>query len=178
MQRIFIVRHGQSKANAAKQVCGQIDSPLTQLGKEQAKKAGQDARSYNFDLIVTSPLMRAKETAQIIARQIGYNPKNIIVLEELIERFMGRAEGLSYAESPLLSGNFEAIEQMSDLEPFETVYRRARLALTIIKHYQHKKILIVCHNTVGRMLKTVAQHEEPLAMYDQPRLENGTIYPL
>lgn len=70
MTTLYIVRHGQSQANAAGILQGsQVDTPLTIKGQQQAQLVGQQlaARKISFDLVVASPLLRAAQTATIIA---------------------------------------------------------------------------------------------------------------
>lgn len=179
MQHIYIVRHGQSKDNAHKIVSGTHETPLSELGREQARAAGQHARGLSIDLIVASPLGRAQQTAKIIAEQIGYPEEDIITIPELAERDLGKLEGTSYAKNPRLNGNFPAVEHIMGVEKLDPFYNRVQHALRqILSYKKHQQILVVCHVGVGRMLRTIVANHKPLSMYDQPKLENGTIYPL
>lgn len=179
MQRIYMVRHGQSVDNAHKIVSGRHETPLSELGKEQARAAGQHARGLALDLIVASPLMRAQQTAKIIAEAIGYPEADIVTIPELAERDLGNLEGTSYAQNPMLNGNFPATDHIIGVEKLEPFYHRVQHALRQVMHYKkHHRILIVCHVGVGRMLRTIAEGKKPLTMYEQAKLENGKIYPL
>ncbi len=66
---LILVRHGQSEANAAGLLLGRLDSPLTELGRRQAKVLGEvlALRDPTPVQLVTSPLLRARETADAIA---------------------------------------------------------------------------------------------------------------
>jgi len=91
MARILLVRHGQSEWNAEGRWQGQADIALSELGRAQAKAAvGQLG---TFDLIAASTLIRASETAAIIAEGLGVGP--VVPLPELIERSAGEWSGLS-----------------------------------------------------------------------------------
>ena len=73
MTTLYIVRHGQSQANATGILQGsQIDTPLTEKGRQQASLVRQQLQSRKifFDLVVASPLLRAAQTAAIIAPQV------------------------------------------------------------------------------------------------------------
>ena len=71
--RILLIRHGQSKANVNGRIQGP-DDPLTDFGRHQAKLVGEHlAREYHFDLLVSSALHRARETASIIAEHTGHD---------------------------------------------------------------------------------------------------------
>lgn len=178
MQRIYMVRHGQSKNNAAKIVTGSNESPLSELGKIQAQTAGQHARGLNIDLIVASPLGRAQQTAQIIAKEIGYDQENITTAKGFAERDLGKLEGFSYAHNERLNGNFPAVEHIAGVESLTHFHQRVQHELRDLLHDKHKNILIVCHIGVERMLKTIVEGKEPFAIYSQPHLENAHIYPL
>jgi broad specificity phosphatase PhoE len=69
MKKIYFVRHGESEANVKKIVAGsETDAAITEKGRVQAEKAGQELLDKKIELIVSSPLTRTKETATIIAR--------------------------------------------------------------------------------------------------------------
>lgn len=174
-----MVRHGQSKDNAHKIVSGTHETELSQLGTQQAHDAGDHARALQIDLIISSPMKRAQQTAHIIAEEIAYPATDIITMPELAERGLGKLEGTSYAQNPRLNGNFPAVEHIQGVEKLPVFHARIQHALRQILGYKkNQSILIVCHVNVGRMLRTVAGGKKPLAMYDQTKLENGKIYPL
>lgn len=178
MQQIFITRHAQSIANASQIIAGQRESDLSDLGKQQAQQLGEIAAEQHIDTIVSSPMKRARHTAEIIAEHIGYPPEDIHILPELIERQLGELEGKHYRDTPLGSGNTIGAEEVTGMEPIDVLHERVKHALDTIYNLPGKHILVVCHNGSGRMLRTVYKGGEPLALYEQPRLENATIYPL
>jgi broad specificity phosphatase PhoE len=92
MKKLYFIRHGLSEMNKSGHFAGTIDTPLAEEGRAQAKMAGIKARELRIDLIVTSPLIRASETAEIIARQIGYPKDKIVLSRLLIERHWGDLE--------------------------------------------------------------------------------------
>ncbi len=67
--RFYFVRHGESAGNVARKMQGHLDSPLTDRGRRQAARMGQWFRSgeVTVDHLLTSPLQRARETAEILA---------------------------------------------------------------------------------------------------------------
>ena len=67
MKRIIMVRHGQSESNVRKTFTGQLDAPLTDVGREQAQRMAQYLDKYRIDKIYASSLDRSVETAQAIA---------------------------------------------------------------------------------------------------------------
>ena len=71
MQKLYLVRHGQSEWNYQKKVQGQQDTILTEQGRIQAKKLGHRLKKENIDAIYSSDLKRAYETANIIGKEIN-----------------------------------------------------------------------------------------------------------
>lgn len=174
-----MIRHGQSQANAHKEVAGSRESPLTELGKHQARLAGAGAKKLGVTRIICSAIGRAKETASIIAKEAGVPTSHITVMPNLGERTLGELEGTNYAKNERLSGNFPETETIKGVEPLIHFHGRINHALrTILHDYPNETVLIVSHMNPGRMLQTIAQGRPPIEMYDQPRLENGQIYPL
>lgn len=94
--RIFAVRHGQTDYNHLRLVQGYMDNPLNEEGIAQAERMGlyMQKHNYTFDAVYTSPLIRAKKTAEVIIKTL--NIQTEIITEPLfIERDFGYFEGKS-----------------------------------------------------------------------------------
>ncbi len=160
-------------------IAGSHDSPLSELGRRQATYAGQTAKEFfPFDLIVTSPMSRAVQTAEIVAEQLGYPRDRLLVLEELRERNLGDVEGRDYRHAPQHNGNYEDAENVPGVEPIESLYARASHVLEVLRARPEKRVLVVCHNGCGRMLETAWAADTPMGMYKRPRMENAVFYQL
>ncbi len=74
LKRLYLLRHGQAEYNVKKLVQGRCNSPLTELGVEQAHMAGAWLREHGVapDAIVSSPLGRAMQTAEVVACELGF----------------------------------------------------------------------------------------------------------
>jgi broad specificity phosphatase PhoE len=94
MARILLVRHGESEWNALGRWQGQADSPLSDLGRLQAKVASRALGQV--DAIASSDLQRAQVTAEIISGELGVGP--VIVDADLRERDAGEWSGLTRAD--------------------------------------------------------------------------------
>jgi probable phosphoglycerate mutase len=92
--RLLLVRHGQSEWNAAGRWQGQLDPPLSDLGRRQARAAATALGAV--DAVFSSDLQRAAETATIIATELGVLP--VLVDPDLRERSAGEWEGLTRVE--------------------------------------------------------------------------------
>jgi broad specificity phosphatase PhoE len=179
MQHLYLMRHGQSEANAHHIVAGSHDSPLSDIGRKQAVYAGETAKQYfHFDLIVSSPMDRALETARLVAEHSGYDPGRILVLEDLRERNLGEVEGQDYEHAPQHNGNYEDAENVPGVEPIADLFNRMAGVLDQLRARPEQNILIVAHNGCGRMLKVALRGGQPMDMYKQPRTENAVVYQL
>ncbi|MCX7625982.1 MAG: histidine phosphatase family protein [Candidatus Sumerlaeaceae bacterium] len=93
--KVIVVRHGQTRWNEEGRWQGRLNSPLTALGREQARKAGEIVRRYSLDAAYSSDAGRAVETAEIILEGTGITA---IAHPALRERDYGVYEGLTAAE--------------------------------------------------------------------------------
>lgn len=115
--QIFFIRHGQSTANAEGVWQGQLEFPLSELGREQARLCGRAlSRFGDFSSVYSSPLSRASETAEIIRRELvvsGGFDGEIIELASLTERHGGILQGRPWAQT--VEENPELIERFRKL---------------------------------------------------------------
>ena len=151
--------------NVTGHIAGITDTPLVKEGREQAKQAGKKAKKLGIDCIVTSPLSRAKETAEIIAREIKYPINDIHVSKLLLERDFGEAEGHPYAPDLNLDG-------FSDIETLDTLIERARLSLRWIDTLPGSTVLVVSHGSYGRALRSILTDH---AFSDAEKIQNSEI---
>lgn len=87
----YFVRHGQTSWNAEKRVMGHADIDLNDEGRRQAEEVRKTLAGNTFVAIITSPLLRARETAEIIAKEHLDTP--LLIASELKERDFGEYEG-------------------------------------------------------------------------------------
>jgi broad specificity phosphatase PhoE len=174
MKTIYFVRHGETEANVTRIVSGAgSNTPLTENGRQQAKKAGQDLKSKNIELVICSPLPRTVETAGIIAKAIGYDTRKILRNPLFIERTMGTYEGSS--EEVYLSD--QANNRMhSSAETTEQMYNRLTQALESLKSYKENRILVVSHGGASRAVRVINQNLHHSKMYEIDKIGNAEIY--
>lgn len=165
MIHLYFCRHGESEANVEGYYAGHIDVPLTDTGREQARQAGLRAKELNIDCIVASPLIRAVDTATIIADQLGIPAANIIFDEVFKERFLGSLQGMPY--------DFGDEDSAPDAEPMTELKLRAERGLNILQSLNGKNILLVAHGTFGLALEAVV---DPNGTYEE--LPNAHIVQL
>ncbi|RNF02949.1 phosphoglycerate mutase protein [Trypanosoma conorhini] len=165
MATVHVCRHGQDEDNLEGLLNGRRDRPLTQLGREQATALAQrikeGGKSYNA--ILASPLQRANETARIIG---GVLSVKVETDNELVERDFGVLTGKpidqirAYAGESVLQGDkvlyFLSVE---GAETFEECYSRAASVLRRVDAaFTGKRVLLVCHGDIGKMLQAVRRN--------------------
>lgn len=69
--RLLLIRHGESEGNARGIIQGRVDTRLTELGREQAQQTAEALAEHGITEVVSSPLLRARESAEIIAERLG-----------------------------------------------------------------------------------------------------------
>lgn len=147
--------------NKLNQWGGTSNTPLTKKGVEQAKDVGKRAKDKNlsFDIIVSSPLDRAHNTAKHIAEAIGYPIDKIVLNDLFLERNFGILEGktVDYALYPVDQSVLDGID---GVEPVSELFERAKKAHNYIQKLPHERILIVAHGAFGRALRDAINCEE------------------
>ncbi|MFR8051015.1 MAG: histidine phosphatase family protein [Negativibacillus massiliensis] len=98
MTILYLIRHGETGGNYEGRFQGIIDNPLNEYGIRQAKMLGEAFSLSKIDVLYTSPLQRAKKTAEIIAEMHGLEKLSPIVDEGLIELNGGLLEGRKFSE--------------------------------------------------------------------------------
>ena len=174
MKTIYFVRHGESESNLADVVSGGgNDVPLTENGRAQAKKAGQDLKDKGIELIVCSPLIRTVETARIVAKEMGYNPDKIVTNPLFVERAYGIYEG---GPNTKLRADIEAQKLHISVETEPQMYERLHKALEWLKTLKENKILVVSHGGAGRAVRVIDQNLDHSHMYKLEAMQNAAIY--
>jgi uncharacterized phosphatase len=156
MKHLYFARHGLSELNVKGLFAGVTDTPLTAEGRKQAKIAGKKAKSLPIEAIASSPLSRALETAQIIAKEVGISPQAIHVNKLLLERDFGSLEGQPWSPDLNLDG-------FSDLETVDSLMERAKLALEWLHTFEEDNVLVVSHGAFGRALRSLLRDDYPFS---------------
>jgi 2,3-bisphosphoglycerate-dependent phosphoglycerate mutase len=101
---LAIVRHGQSLWNLENRFTGWVDVPLTDKGRDEARRAGEHLRGVHFDVAYTSRLSRAEDTLRIIVETAGFEGLPVIRDQALNERHYGDLQGLNKADTAAAYG--------------------------------------------------------------------------
>lgn len=159
-QELLLVRHGQSTANAKGVWQGQLDYPLSDEGLRQAALASRALARMPFDALYSSPLARAFQTAEIIARRASF-VGGIVPVRGLTERAGGVLEGLTWDEQERRNPDFvrkftslpeEERWSMAGAETDEDVMARFEQAMEEIRsrHPEGARIVVVSHGGAMR----------------------------
>ena len=155
---ISTLRHGLTELNRDKRVGGHTDVPLLEVGRQQAEAARAAFDGTPFDLVISSPLQRAIETALIVT---GIARRDLIVEPLCIERFFGEMEGLT---RPQVEERFPQIVYLqighvgNSLNPpggetYEALRRRAEQFLDqVLAKHSSRKIVISSHQAFMQQL--------------------------
>ena len=147
--RLYLLRHAQSKGNKRGIFQGTIDLPLSAEGMEQAISAGEFLKRFKIDRIVTSPQLRAKQTAEIVSNILDLP---LEVDERLREISYGVLEGKKHKEvknwKPYLRWLEDPVKHpLEGVDDFNDLRRRLE---SFIKDLKGEDILAVTHGGIIR----------------------------
>ncbi len=135
-----MIRHGETDWNRAGKLQGREDIALNENGIRQAVRCGQAFKGRKIRAVITSPLIRAKRTAEIIAENIGLD--QVIVDDGLIERDFGAIAGVTYDKRKY----FDTFGMEEGIEPWEELHQRLIGCITrLAKEYYDEDIIMVSH---------------------------------
>ena len=185
--KLVLVRHGQSEWNAKNLFTGWKDPKLTDLGIQEAIRAGKllETRNLNFDLMFTSDLFRAQETGRLILEQINQKDIEIIQDQSLNERNYGDLAGLNKDEAREKWGEEQVHiwRRSFDVPPpgGESLKNTAERVLPYFEREIMPKvkkslnILVAAH---GNSLRALVMHLENITSEEIVKLEIATGDPL
>lgn len=153
MKRLYYIRHGLSELNLQGLFAGHTDTPLTDEGRRQALQAGKDNKDLSIDMIICSPLQRAKDTARLFAEGAGLDPSIIQLNDLLLERNFGSLEVTPWSRElsvTLLDDNLP-----EGVEPWSSLLQRARQLVDYASQLPAENILLVGHGAIGRSIRKV-----------------------
>ncbi|NUP58485.1 MAG: histidine phosphatase family protein [Pseudarthrobacter sp.] len=142
-----LVRHGQTDWNAERRLQGSTDIPLNDVGRGQARDAVAVLAPYEWDAIVSSPLSRAAETADLIAEGLGLTVSRRV--PELTERSLGPAEGMQAGpelDALRVPGGFKGAESED-----EAADRGLAALEALAEEFRGQRLLVVTHGTLLRV---------------------------
>ncbi len=172
MGQIIFLRHGQAKNNTERILAGRTEGvPLTDTGIKQAEHTAQLLEHMNVSTIYSSPIERAKHTAEIVGK---HNSLDVTTDDRLIELDMGKFTGMPYDEIFNSHGNVFMKFYNGDLEiahngveTFSDVKKRILgMVDHVIENHPDENVLLVTHmDPIKAMLSTVIDLS-PINLYE------------
>jgi len=166
MKYLYYARHGESLANTRDMFGSKPgavnDLGLTVFGRQQAVAAAHDAVAHELkpDLIICSPLVRAQETAQILATALGYPEQNIETSDLFMELQFGILEGTPWSAYWESGKTYYNLGEYAGAETIEILQQRATKAYEYLQSLPQDTVLVVSHSAFGRALRR-AIHGQP-----------------
>ena len=182
---VTLVRHGETDVNKENKAQGaEIDASLNEKGKQQALEAAKVLAKQKFDLIISSDLKRAFETAEIISKELDipidgkwpelrerrlgdWSGKDV---EETLTKYPNDIEGIvTFTGHHMTPANGESVNEI--LDRMSAVYEKVQ------SEYAGKKVLVVAHGGVLRWFTAVAENPsyKEIALNDIANAETKTI---
>jgi len=160
--QIIFLRHGQAKNNTERILAGRTEGvPLTDVGEQQAQHTAELLEHMNISAIYSSPIQRAKHTAEIVGK---HNSLDVTIDERLIELDMGKFTGMAYDDIFTDHGNVFMKFYQGDLEiahngveTFDEVKKRVLgIVDHVIENHPDENVVLVTHmDPIKAMLSTV-----------------------
>jgi len=187
MSTLALVRHGQSQWNLENRFTGWVDVPLTEAGRDEARRAGKAlaATGIHFTKAYTSDLVRAQETLDIILRELGQTELPIVKNQALNERHYGDLQGKNKQETAEKYGaeQVHIWRRSYDVAPPGGESLKDTAARTL-PYFESKilsdlrageTILVAAH---GNSLRSIVMHLDQLSREQVLALEIGTGVPI
>lgn len=149
---LYVVRHGEVEWNKENKVCGLTDQPLTEKGLLQAQQLADKLENKKIDIIISSPLQRAYQTAKAVADRFGLE---IIKDERLIEQNYGIYEGVDrFNENFLANKRMFAYKYPGGESMMQVAHRTYSLIEEVKEKNKGKNVLFACHGGICRVINT------------------------
>lgn len=150
--KLYLSRHGETDVNTMYRVCGLTEAELTDNGRAQAAALGERLKDTRIDLIISSPMKRARDTSAIVS-EICHAP--VITDERLIEQNYGIYEGVDrFHEGFLNNKRMFAYKYPGGESMMQVAWRTYSFIEEIKEKYRDKNVLVICHGGVCRVLRT------------------------
>lgn len=176
---IWLARHGETAANAEGRVQGSLDMPLNERGREQARELATEAAGLGLRAVYSSQLDRARETARIVAAELGLEP---VVDERFAESRRGSWEGRLLRELEVEQPDAWAAWQGGERgfrfpggESLEEHVERVGAALDDVEHGP-LPALVVCHG--GTVRAALVARGRPIEEFQRIAVPNATLMAL
>lgn len=179
LTRVYLIRHAETTWNTERRYQGTLDSPLSEIGREQSRRTRDALRGIPLKAVYSSPLARARESADAIAQA---HALSVVTVDGLSEIRVGEWEGLTvaeiearYAEAVRDWYHTPHLARIPGGETIEELRVRAVASMSeIVARHEGDTIAIVAHGGVNKAIILTAL-EAPLSSYWRLRQHNACI---
>ncbi len=156
---IHVTRHGLTDWNKEERIQGSTDTPLDEQSVEEIYEMAKKFKNENFDIIICSPLKRARQTAEIINEELKISIEiNKLITERDYADFEGKQKSEIKEKYPEYEKNKISFDIPGDEENYEELKERATKFIEYIKtNHVGKKILVVSHHAFLRSLNIIIE---------------------
>jgi probable phosphoglycerate mutase len=175
---IYLARHGRTAYNLEGRFQGHLPVPLDETGRAQALELAERAAAHDFVALWCSPLVRARETADAVARRTGLSPREDA---RLMETDAGDWTDLSFAEvhaqTPHLFEAFVAGERAFAFPGGESLVHQQERVSAALRDVERAQLpaLVVCH---GMVIRAALSWRAGRWLTHTERVPNGALVPL
>lgn len=183
---LYIVRHAESEANEKEILASRLPFPLSGTGRRQAAGIARAfLEDHRPDLVVCSPLIRSRQTAEYFvqaAEAAGYGSAPLVELEEVTEQELGRYAGMTYEVLESAVGYEHERGARWDWVPegggesYRMIAERVKPFFTWLDNREEREVLVVSHAVTMRLIR--AHLEMTLPGYPLPIAKNGEVWKL
>jgi probable phosphoglycerate mutase len=182
---IFLIRHGQTDFNAEGRLQGRLDSRLTELGMEQARRMGEQllphVQGHPDVRVICSPSLRTRQTAQIVCESLGFAGE-IAIEPRVAEVDVGAWEGFNYAdmarEAPGVFGVPGWLCRGPGGESYEVLATRLQAWLDEIDEADGARRVVVSHGIAGRVMRHLYARTSQEQLWSDPSPPQDAVFRL
>ncbi len=150
--KYFVMRHGEAENNVLEILSSRYDNPhhLTDRGQEQVKDSAKKIKELGIDLIISSDFIRTRETAELVAKELGFDINQIIYDARLREVNHGDLNGqpIKFYDEYYRNGKKDFAESPPNGESYADVKKRMGGMLYDLEYkYENKKVLVITHES-------------------------------
>jgi broad specificity phosphatase PhoE len=175
---IYLARHGQTAYNLEGRFQGHLPVPLDDTGRRQAAELADRAAAHDFAVLWCSPLLRARETADVVAARVALAPRED---ERLVETDAGEWTNLSFAEvnarEPAAFAAFVAGDRSFAFPGGESLRHQQERVSAALRDISQGPLpaLVVCH---GMVIRAALSWHSGRWLSEPQRVPNGALVPL
>jgi broad specificity phosphatase PhoE len=178
MGQLYLIRHAQSEANRQRIMASRLPYPLTDEGRADVELIARElAERVSLDRIISSPLIRARQTAESFAGRFGLE---VELDERVSEQELGRYSGMTYDQvkeekqyETVTSKRWDWVPADGG-ESYRMIAERVKSFFSDMDPRSDERILIVTHAVTFRLIRAVL--EDSLPLYPEEFPNNGEIW--